>query len=127
LWVTAATRSPEASDNGFGIARAIIRNNPILILDEPTAALDSESEKRVIEALERSMKGKTVLTIAHRLSTIRDTEKIIVLKDGVVAEQGTHDQLLALGGTYAGMPRCIVYSSIQRWPRPLLEQICLVT
>ena len=87
----------------IGIARAIIRNNPILILDEPTAALDTESERLVIEALERLMKGRTVLTIAHRLSTIRDADKIIVLKDGVVAEQGTHDQLLALGGTYAGL------------------------
>jgi ABC-type multidrug transport system fused ATPase/permease subunit len=85
----------------IGIARAIIRNNPILILDEPTAALDTESERLVIEALERLMKGRTVLTIAHRLSTIRDADKIIVLKEGVVAEQGTHDQLLAMGGTYA--------------------------
>src|ERR1700691_5803206 len=85
----------------IGIARAIIRNNPILILDEPTAELDTESERLVIEALERLMKGRTVLTIAHRLSTIRDADKIIVLKGGVVAEQGTHDQLLALGGTYA--------------------------
>jgi ABC-type multidrug transport system fused ATPase/permease subunit len=85
----------------IGIARAIIRNNPILILDEPTAALDTESERLVIEALERLMKGRTVLTIAHRLSTIRDADKIIVLKGGVVAEQGTHAQLLAMGGTYA--------------------------
>jgi ABC-type multidrug transport system fused ATPase/permease subunit len=85
----------------IGIARAIIRNNPILILDEPTAALDTESERLVIEALERLMKGRTVLTIAHRLSTIRDADKIIVLKGGVVAEQGTHDQLLKMGGTYA--------------------------
>jgi ABC-type multidrug transport system fused ATPase/permease subunit len=85
----------------IGIARAIIRNNPILILDEPTAALDTESERLVIQALERLMKGRTVLTIAHRLSTIRDANKIIVLKDGVVAEQGTHDQLLALSGVYA--------------------------
>jgi ABC-type multidrug transport system fused ATPase/permease subunit len=85
----------------LGIARAIIRNNPVLILDEPTAALDSESERLVVEALERLMKGKTVLIIAHRLSTIRDADKILVLKEGVVAEQGTHDELLALGGTYA--------------------------
>jgi subfamily B ATP-binding cassette protein MsbA len=85
----------------IGIARAIIRNNPILILDEPTAALDTESERLVIEALERLMKGRTVITIAHRLSTIRDANKIIVLKGGVVAEQGTHDELLAKGGVYA--------------------------
>jgi ABC-type multidrug transport system fused ATPase/permease subunit len=85
----------------IGIARAIIRDNPILILDEPTAALDTESEKLVIEALGRLMKGRTVLTIAHRLSTIRNANLILVLKDGVVAEQGTHAQLLALGGIYA--------------------------
>jgi ABC-type multidrug transport system fused ATPase/permease subunit len=85
----------------IGIARAIIRNNPILILDEPTAALDTESERLVIEALTQLMKGRTVLTIAHRLSTIRDADSIIVLKNGVVAEQGSHAQLIALGGTYA--------------------------
>ena len=89
----------------IGIARAIIRNSPILILDEPTAALDSESERLVMEALERLMKGRTVITIAHRLSTIRDADKIIVLKDGRVAEQGTHDELLAAGGVYADLSR----------------------
>jgi ABC-type multidrug transport system fused ATPase/permease subunit len=85
----------------IGIARAVIRNNPILILDEPTAALDTESERLVIDALEKLMKGRTVITIAHRLSTIRDANKIIVLKDGVVAEEGTHDELIARGGVYA--------------------------
>ncbi len=85
----------------IGIARAIIRNNPILILDEPTAALDTESEQSVVRALERLMKGRTVITIAHRLSTIRDADKILVLKGGVVAEQGTHDELMALNGVYA--------------------------
>ncbi|HEY6372612.1 MAG TPA: ABC transporter ATP-binding protein [Candidatus Sulfotelmatobacter sp.] len=89
----------------IGIARAIIRNNPILILDEPTAALDTESEKLVIDALEKLMKGRTVLTIAHRLSTIRDADKIVVLKDGVVAEEGSHDQLLTRGGVYAELYR----------------------
>ncbi|HTS56042.1 MAG TPA: ABC transporter ATP-binding protein [Terriglobales bacterium] len=85
----------------IGIARAIIGNHPILILDEPTAALDTESERLVIEALERLMKGRTVITIAHRLSTIRDANKILVLRDGAVAEEGTHEELLALGGVYA--------------------------
>jgi ABC-type multidrug transport system fused ATPase/permease subunit len=85
----------------IGIARAIVRNNPILILDEPTAALDTESEQLVMEALERLMKGRTVITIAHRLSTIRDADKIVVLKGGVVAEQGTHDELMARNGVYA--------------------------
>jgi len=89
----------------IGIARAVIRNTPILILDEPTAALDTESERLVIEALERLMKGRTVITIAHRLSTIRDADKIIVLKAGKVAEQGTHEELLALGGVYAELHR----------------------
>jgi subfamily B ATP-binding cassette protein MsbA len=85
----------------IGIARAIIRNNPILILDEPTAALDTESEVRVIEALQRLMKDRTVIMIAHRLSTIRDVDKIIVLKGGVVAEEGGHEELLARSGIYA--------------------------
>ncbi|MCC6868951.1 MAG: ABC transporter ATP-binding protein [Burkholderiales bacterium] len=85
----------------IGIARAVIRNNPILILDEPTAALDTESERLVIEGLERLMKGRTVICIAHRLSTIRDAHNILVLANGVVAEQGTHDELLAKSGIYA--------------------------
>jgi ABC-type multidrug transport system fused ATPase/permease subunit len=85
----------------IGIARALIRDNPILILDEPTAALDAESEELVIEALERLMAGRTVITIAHRLSTLRNADKIIVIKDGVVAEDGSHEQLLALDGVYA--------------------------
>ena len=85
----------------IGIARAIIRNNPILILDEPTAALDTESESMIVKALDRLMKGRTVITIAHRLSTIRNSDVILVLKDGVVAEQGTHDELMKKGGAYA--------------------------
>ncbi len=89
----------------IGIARAVIRNNPILILDEPTAALDTESERAVIDALDRLMRGRTVITIAHRLSTIRNCDKILVLKGGVVAEEGTHEELLALGGVYAELYR----------------------
>jgi ABC-type multidrug transport system fused ATPase/permease subunit len=87
----------------IGIARAVIRDNPILILDEPTAALDAESEHLVIEALERLMTGRTVITIAHRLSTLRDADRIIVIKDGVVAENGSHDELLQLDGVYADL------------------------
>ena len=89
----------------IGIARAIIRDAPILILDEPTAALDTESEKLVIDALEQLMKGRTVITIAHRLSTIRDAHKILVLKDGVVFEEGSHDELVARDGFYAELYR----------------------
>jgi subfamily B ATP-binding cassette protein MsbA len=85
----------------IGIARAIIRNSPILILDEPTSALDSESEKIVIDALEKLMEGKTVITIAHRLSTIRNSDRIIVIKDGVIEEEGTHEQLISYGKFYS--------------------------
>jgi len=89
----------------IGIARAVIRNSPIMILDEPTAALDTESERLVVEGLQRLMKGRTVIMIAHRLSTIRDANKIIVIKDGVVAEEGTNDELIARGGVYAELHR----------------------
>ena len=89
----------------IGIARVMVRNNPILLLDEPTAALDSESEKLVIEALERLMKGRTVIMIAHRLTTTRDAEQIIVISGGVVAENGTHEDLIAKNGIYAQLHR----------------------
>jgi ABC-type multidrug transport system fused ATPase/permease subunit len=87
----------------IGIARAVVRNSPILILDEPTASLDTESEKVVMEALENLMIGRTVITIAHRLSTIRDADKIIVLSSGAVAEEGTHEELMAKGEIYADL------------------------
>jgi subfamily B ATP-binding cassette protein MsbA len=89
----------------IGIARVMVRNNPILLLDEPTAALDSESEKLVIDALEKLMKGKTVIAIAHRLTTIRDADKIIVISGGVVAESGSHTELLQQNGIYADLYR----------------------
>jgi subfamily B ATP-binding cassette protein MsbA len=89
----------------IGIARALIRDNPILILDEPTAALDAESEQLVTEALERLMKGRTVITIAHRLTTLRNADKIIVVNDGVVAEDGTHEELQSGDGLYAQLRR----------------------
>jgi subfamily B ATP-binding cassette protein MsbA len=89
----------------IGIARVIVRNNPILLLDEPTAALDAESEKVVMDALERLMKGRTVLTIAHRLATIRDADQIVVIAAGVVAENGTHRELVTRNGLYAALYR----------------------
>jgi ABC-type multidrug transport system fused ATPase/permease subunit len=89
----------------IGIARAVIRNSPIMILDEPTAALDTESERLVIEGLRQLMKGRTVIMIAHRLSTLSGADKIVVLKDGIVAEEGSHDELLALNGVYAELYR----------------------
>jgi subfamily B ATP-binding cassette protein MsbA len=101
----------------IGIARALIRNAPILILDEPTAALDTESEKMVMEGLDRLMKGRTVVTITHRLNTIRDADKIIVLHGGIVAEQGTHDELLALRGVYAALHRARIAPAGSAVPR----------
>src|SRR3984893_8646742 len=89
----------------LAIARAVIRNSPILVLDEPTAALDAESEHLVIEALRRLMKGRTVIMIAHRLSTLIDADKIIVLKNGMVAEEGSHAGLIARGGIFAALHR----------------------
>ncbi len=85
----------------IAIARAIVRNTPILVLDEPTTGLDSSSEQAVIEALERLMKGKTCIVVAHHLSTIRHADVIFVVKESELVEQGTHDQLLAGGGLYA--------------------------
>ena len=121
----------------IGIARVMLRDSPILLLDEPTAALDSESERTVIEALERLMKNRTVIMIAHRLSTIRDANQIIVLKDGVVAEQGSHDELIARMvctrnciGRSLPTPRCAMCSLCRRHvhlraqcPQPLLPLI----
>jgi subfamily B ATP-binding cassette protein MsbA len=89
----------------IGIARVMVRNSPILLLDEPTAALDSESERLVVEALERLMKGRTVIMIAHRLSTIRDANLILVIAGGVVAESGSHDELMSKNGIYAELHR----------------------
>jgi ATP-binding cassette subfamily B protein len=85
----------------IAIARAIIRNTPILILDEPTSGLDSGSEKLVFEALDRLMANRTVVVIAHRLSTIQNADVIFVIKDGEVIERGRHDELMRLNGVYA--------------------------
>jgi subfamily B ATP-binding cassette protein MsbA len=84
----------------ISIARAILKNAPILILDEATSALDTESEREVQKALENLMKDRTTLVIAHRLSTIKNADRIIVIKDGVIIEQGTHDSLIAQQGEY---------------------------
>ena len=89
----------------IAIARAIIRDTPILILDEPTSGLDAQSEQAVFEALDRLMKGKTSIVIAHHLATILRADVIFVVKDNHLAERGTHEELLAAGGFYAELHR----------------------
>lgn len=89
----------------IAIARALLKDAPILILDEATSALDSQSERLIQDALERLMRDRTTLVIAHRLSTIEHADRIIVLEGGQVLEQGTHRELLALGGHYAALHR----------------------
>jgi ATP-binding cassette subfamily B protein/subfamily B ATP-binding cassette protein MsbA len=87
------------------IARAVLRDAPILLLDEATSALDTQSEAKVSQALDELSQGRTTLVIAHRLSTVRNADKIVVIVEGQVAEQGTHDELLAKGGAYAALCR----------------------
>ena len=82
------------------IARAVLKNPPILILDEATSALDSESEKLVQEALRKVMANRTSIVIAHRLSTIQHADEIIVLNEGEIVERGQHEALLSRGGAY---------------------------
>ena len=80
-----------------------LKNPPVLLLDEATSALDNESEKLVQESLERLAKGRTTLTIAHRLTTIRNADRILVLTEDGIAEQGTHEELMRLNGIYGKM------------------------
>ena len=89
----------------IAIARAIIRDTPILILDEPTSGLDSSSEQAVIEALDRLMEGRTSIVVAHHLSSIRHADVIFVIKDSELVERGTHEELLAAGGVYSDLYR----------------------
>ena len=84
----------------LAMARALLKDAPILILDEATSSLDTESELMVQRALENLMKGRTTLVIAHRLSTVRNADRIIVISHGAIVETGNHDELVALGGEY---------------------------
>ena len=94
------TTLSEGERQRITIARAILRDAPLLILDEPTSALDAETEARIMAALRELMQGRTTFVIAHRLSTIRHADQIVVLRDGTVAERGTFDELVARGGAF---------------------------
>jgi ABC-type multidrug transport system fused ATPase/permease subunit len=94
----------------LSIARAILRNRPILVLDEATSSVDVETEKLIQEAMDKVMENRTTIIIAHRLSTVQKADNIIVLENGAIAESGTHAQLLALGGIYAGYHQSQVFA-----------------
>ena len=87
----------------MSIARVFLKDPPIIIFDEATSSLDNESEKAVQDSLEKLTHNRTTLVIAHRLSTVRNAQRIVVLTDNGIDEQGTHDELIALDGTYANL------------------------
>ena len=95
----------EGEKQRLTIARAILRDSPILILDEPTSSLDSETEALLMQGLERLTAGRTTFIIAHRLSTVRKADLIVVLRQGQIVEQGAFDDLIAQGGMFASLYR----------------------
>ena len=101
----------------ISLARAILKNAPVLLLDEATSALDTESEALVQEALERFMVDRTTVVIAHRLSTIKNADRVLVLDDGKIVEEGTHAELIARGGLYQDLyQRQFVLDQVEALP-----------
>ena len=97
----AGIRCRRARRSASTIARALIKDAPILIMDEPTSALDAETESMVLAAVQDAMRGRTTLVIAHRLSTIQSADRILVLRDGAIVEQGSLRELLSRGGFFS--------------------------
>jgi ATP-binding cassette subfamily B protein/subfamily B ATP-binding cassette protein MsbA len=104
------------------IARALLKNSPILILDEATASVDTATERLIQEALERLMTGRTSFVIAHRLSSVRRADQILVLRHGEIVERGTHEELLAANGLYARLAKIQDTSSIEESFEKLADQ-----
>ena len=104
-WESVARLCRAGEKQRLSIARALLKDAPILILDEPTSALDARTEALLLDALDRLMKGRTTFVIAHRLSTIRKADQILVLDHGEIVERGCHAELLAGAGLYASFYR----------------------
>ena len=102
---SAKTEVPFPAESGSGFARALLKDAPIILLDEATASLDPENEVLIQRAIAKLVEGKTVIMIAHRLRTVVDADQILVLEDGRLVEQGTHDKLIAHKGLYEKLYR----------------------
>jgi ABC-type multidrug transport system fused ATPase/permease subunit len=111
----------------LSIARAILKNAPILILDEATSAVDTETEALIQQALERLMQGRTTIVIAHRLSTVRNADQIVVLSEGKIAEQGTHTELMRRRGLYWNLNQVQQRAAMDEYEPAIAQLVAPVT